>query len=1504
MFPKSSLALVEGVYKNNAVAAFFNGVMAEVVGQYVDERRSGRTRDAGGMNLRLLELGAGTGGSSQGILQKLDEYRHDVEEYRYSDVSKMFILHGEQAYGGGREYLKYAVVDIETGLEAQGVERGVYDVVIAANVLHATRSVRETVRNAKAALKENGVLVLNEITSKSVYAHLTFGLLAGWWAYEDEALRMEGNPGLTVDGWKRVLEEEGFRRVCFPAHEAHGLGQQIIVAESDGIIRQRHAVTTRPPARLTTAARSASSPTPPAMASVATPVSGDAGLLEQVEKWLVEAVGVLLKVKREAVHLDAELSEFGFDSISLTGFANHVNQAQGLDVMPTIFFEHPTLRRFAKYLVEEHGGRLVERFRLKSGVGFVAPASKIVEKSSESEVRAWNARKRRPVQPSARAARSRVEEAEAKESAAEAIAIIGLSGRLPGARDLDGFWENLRAGKDSIVEVPPDRWDWRALYGDEREAGNRSSVKWGAFIEGIDEFDPLFFGISPREARLMDPQHRLMLMYGWKAIEDAGYGPKQLWGSRTGVFVGTSTTGYGELLLTRSGIEGHTATGWVPSVGPHRLSYLLNLHGPSEPIETACSSSLVAIHRAAQAIMSGECELALAGGVSTLISPGVHISFSKAGMLSPDGKCKTFSSRADGFVRGEGVGMVLLKRLSAAERDGDHIYGLIRGSAENHGGRAQSLTAPNPQAQSELIKDAYRRAGISPRSVSYIEAHGTGTALGDPIEINGLKSAFHSLYEEIGEKADVGYCGVGSVKSNIGHLELAAGIAGLIKILLQLKHRTLVPSLHCEEINPYIQLEDSPFYIVRENQPWTTSTDPQGRARPRLAGLSSFGFGGANAHVVVEEYVGRGQESDAKWDGGAPRPAMVVLSARAPERLNEQAAQLRQAIERGALSDSDLTRVAYTLQVGREAMDHRVAMTVESMQELEAKLGEFLEGKGGIEGLYRGDVKADGGTLAVFRGDEELHEALGKWIQRGKWSKVLELWAKGLEIEWEQLYGEEKPRRLSLPTYPFARERYWIETLADWQAPVTGAVTAVLHPLLHRHASDLSELRYRSTFAGDEFFLADFAKAGGHTGRKVLPGVACLEMARAAIEHAFPAWTESTVLELRNIVFEHPIFIVEQTHVGIALQAGDPDRDRVRNLQRRRRAGNRPLPGERGLGPSAGAGDTRSRAARDANTAERAPSSVRATPATWWHRKHVAGLRSASDVDRRRIAGGDWIAQGASESDEPRLPVALDSLLIVSPCNAEMIAWVRYSPGSQPQDPLVRLDIDLCDSHGNICTQMRGVSVQPASRVVAEPAIENAVPVRKEISFVPLTQATPAPVERRKRSAVTLAAPGAPVPAAAVPSTPALQQASAGRPPITLSTVTCGVRLYDDGHGVFSIHVAESVSSRTDTISYLRQALERVQQEPALKVLLLSGLDRGVPRGREACNDAVAREAVSRHRLFSLPDDRRSAGRCHRRRLHGGSAVRLHGVQRRRDLWVHGRADPRVSHGSRNDPAQ
>src|SRR5499427_4972703 len=1028
LFPGGSMALVEGVYRNNVVADYFNDGIADLAVALVEARLA----QAAAARIRIVEVGAGTGGTSAGVFARLRPYREHIAEYCYTDVSQAFLTHARERYGAAAPYLEARVLDIERPIAGQGFEPGSYDVVIAANVLHATRNIRRSLRNVKALLRCDGVLLLNELSEGSLSQHVTFGLLEGWWRYEDAALRIEGSPALSAQTWRRVLAEEGYGSILLPLTHAHELGQQVVVAASDGVVRQgvqrRSAPKRAPSDSALVAVQAADSPAVSSPAS-----SGSAGdLLDKVQSALIQLVCGQLKVKAEDIDLDSELSEYGFDSISFTQFTNYLNERYRLELTPTIVFEYPTLGKLAHHLVERHGDVLAAQF---------APSRIAAPTAAEDYVaevgRAEPARPQRRGRISRGAVRSERQEPARRDT--EAVAVIGMSGSFPMAPDIDAFWRNLMEGRDCISEIPPERWDWREVYGDPAVQAGKTNVKHGGFIAGVDEFDPLFFGISPREAELMDPQQRLLMTHVWKAIEDAGYAAGTLSGSRTAIFAGIGSGEYAAIgAQSRIEIDGYAATGVVPSVGPNRMSYLLNLHGPSEPVETACSSSLVAIHRALQVLADDSCEMAIVGGVNTLLTPDPFVGFSKAGMLSVDGRCKTFAKDANGYARGEGVGILVLKKLSAAEAAGDHIYGVIRGSAENHGGRAQSLTAPNPKAQAEVVKAAFRRAGIGPRTVSYIEAHGTGTPLGDPIEIEGLKSAFRDL-SDASRAAASAYCGIGSVKTNVGHLELAAGVAGVIKVLLQLQHRTLVKSLHSEELNPYIQLEGSPFYVVQETRPWEALTDEGGRALPRRAGVSSFGFGGVNAHVVIEEYVGPARPTVTV------APAAIVLSAKNEARLRERAEQLVAAINARLLTDADLGDVAFTLQVGREAMEARLGLLAGSMAEVLRKLQAYLAGEEGIEDFYRGEVKRNKEALTVLAADDDMAQTIEAWVAKGKYGKLLDLWVKGLTFDWRGLYGDRLPRRISLPTYPFARERYWTPAAAA-VSPEASKVEAMLDP--------------------------------------------------------------------------------------------------------------------------------------------------------------------------------------------------------------------------------------------------------------------------------------------------------------------------------------------------------------------------------------------------------------------------------------------------------------------------
>lgn len=599
------------------------------------------------------------------------------------------------------------------------------------------------------------------------------------------------------------------------------------------------------------------------------------------------------------------------------------------------------------------------------------------------------------------------------------IAIIGVSGRYPGARSVAEFWDNLKEGKDCITEIPVNRWNWQEYFDEKRNQPGKIYCKWGGFIEGVDEFDPLFFNILPREAEAMDPQERLFLECAYETLEDAGYTRESMCkdhrdlGGNVGVFVGVMYEEY-QLYGAQAQAQGMmVALTGNPSSIANRVSYVLNFHGPSMAVDTMCSSALTALHLACRSIQNGECEAAIAGGVNVSIHPNKYLLLSQGNFASSKGRCESFGKGGDGYVPGEGVGAVILKPLSQAIKDGDHIYGVVRSSMLNAGGKTSGYSVPNPAAQGAVISMAFERAKIDPRKISYIEAHGTGTSLGDPIEINGLSRVFRKYTQ------DRQFCAIGSVKSNVGHLESAAGIAALTKVLLQLKHKKLVPSLHAKELNPNIDFEQSPFKVQRELTEWKGDY-------PRTAGISSFGAGGSNAHIIIEEYL------DEKSNGypGITRenPAVIVLSAKNKERLKEYAKELLSYIDREGYHDDNLADIAYTLQVGREGLDVRLGFTTSTINEMKEKLKAYINDLEGVAQLYRGNLRQNEDTFSFLRGlDKEIGEAIEKWIKGKDYNKVLELWVRGFAFDWNRLYDDKKPKRISLPTYPFAREKFWIK---------------------------------------------------------------------------------------------------------------------------------------------------------------------------------------------------------------------------------------------------------------------------------------------------------------------------------------------------------------------------------------------------------------------------------------------------------------------------------------------
>jgi acyl transferase domain-containing protein/thioesterase domain-containing protein/acyl carrier protein len=536
----------------------------------------------------------------------------------------------------------------------------------------------------------------------------------------------------------------------------------------------------------------------------------------------------------------------------------------------------------------------------------------------------------------------------------EPIAIIGMGCRFPGANGLTAFWRLLQNGVDAISEVPPDRWSTHEFYDPDPSIPGKTNTRWGGFLRDVDQFDSQFFGISPREATRMDPQQRILLEVAWEALEDAGLASEQLSGSRTGVYIGISGNEYGQIQLGNpSLIDGYAGTGNALSIAANRISYFFNFQGPSIALDTACSSSLVAVHLACNSLWQGESELALSGGVNLILSPAVTINFTKAGAMASDGRCKTFDARADGYVRSEGAGVVVLKPLSQALADGDPIYALIRGSAISQDGRSNGLMAPNPQAQEKVLRMALRQAGVTPDQIQYVETHGTGTFLGDPIEIQALAAVLAP-----GRSPD-NACAIGSVKTNLGHMEAAAGVAGLIKVALALKHATLPASLHFETPNPNIPFDKIPLHVQSNTTPWPKASEPA------LAGVSSFGFGGTNAHIVLEE----APQTPLPYQDQATADERVYLlpvSAHSSSALQSQVKAYREFLKVKTGEDRHrLHDICYTASLRRAHHDHRLAITGKTSDDFVNALDAYLRQEN-FSGMSSGRISAGRQHKPVF----------------------------------------------------------------------------------------------------------------------------------------------------------------------------------------------------------------------------------------------------------------------------------------------------------------------------------------------------------------------------------------------------------------------------------------------------------------------------------------------------------------------------------------------------------
>ncbi|MCR4443371.1 MAG: amino acid adenylation domain-containing protein, partial [Peptococcaceae bacterium] len=1008
----------------------------------------------------------------------------------------------------------------------------------------------------------------------------------------------------------------------------------------------------------------------------------DQGIEFHVRAVIRESTAGALKIDEEQISEDLGFSEFGVDSIIAVNLVNTINKKLNTDLQVTVLFDYSNVNKLARYIVENH----------KSELASLLPDDDPGMEKDSFEVRGGFevVNDERQIQK-------------------DAIAIIGMSGLFAGSKTVNELWEHLANGDDLVEEIT--RWNLAEYFaGTPLEKANY--CKYGSFIDDFDCFDPAFFNISVLEATYMDPRQRLFLEESWKALEDAGYAGEELKGRSCGVYVGCGAGDYHQFLGKNPPAQAFW--GNDSALIPARISYYLDILGPAVAVDTACSSSLVAVHLACQGLWSREIDLALAGGVYINCTPGIYLPANRAGMLSPTGRCYTFDERADGFVPGEGVGVVVLKRLSEAVADGDHIHGVIRGTGINQDGATNGIIAPSADSQERLERYVYDNFNINPAEIQMVEAHGTGTKLGDPIEYQALTRAFRH-YTSKRE-----YCAIGSIKSNLGHTIYAAGIAGVIKILLSLKHKKIPPSLHFRSGNPLIQFKGSPFYVNTALKDWDVGDNSK-----RCAAVSSFGLSGTNAHMVIEE-APRQERRHAQKAG-----YLIVLSAGSARQLEQQAEQMIDYCEREP--GVDCGNMSYTLLLGRKHLNHRLACIARTQQELAGLLKKWLK-EGRAPQVYHaelpGTTQQEQPSIKRYGNQclDNCRNAANNSDYLESLSAVAELYAQGYNLEFKRLFAGDQYCRIPLPTYPFARERYWIQDVEDG-APAQAVVRGVekhIHPLLHRDTSDLMEQRFSSTFSGHEFFLADHRIKG----RRILPAAAHLEMARAAVEQAAGFKKEGiTGIRLKNIVWSRPLVVGEEpkgAHISLRPEANGKLAFEIYGTSGEGKevySQGSAEPGIEVSSPSLSIEELKSRCGR-----KNLPARQYYEAFTSMGIDYGPGHRGLEEVymgEGEALAklslpgvllstSGEYVLHpslvdaafqatlgltaslGVAGEMKPALPFALRELEIYERCGVEMWAYLRFSDKKPAGEKIKEIDIDLCDDRGRVCARLKGY----ASRVL------------------------------------------------------------------------------------------------------------------------------------------------------------------------------------------------------------
>ena len=1171
-------------------------------------------------------------------------------------------------------------------------------------------------------------------------------------------------------------------------------------------------------------------------------------LPNKTQYYLREQLSSLLKIPAERIEADAPLEKYGIDSILAMNLTSQLEKTFGA-LSKTLFFEYQTIAELADYFVSAYQNKLMQIFGTTPQVDIdrdietLEPESRSNVKTEVAQKNTTSIRLRSLVKGAPKKPKSELNTQEDTP-----IAIVGLSGRYPESDDIEQFWNNLRDGKDCIVEVPEQRWRWQDYHSEDRTEDGKHFSKWGGFISGVEEFDPRFFNISPREAETIDPQERLFLQHAWMAIEDAGFTRSRLQiphagaqPGQVGVYVGVM---YGE----------YNRSGSLASIA-NRVSYILNLHGPSMTLDTMCSSSLTAIHLACQDLKSGRTNLAIAGGVNVSVHPGKYLMLSAGQFISSDGHCQSFGEGGDGYIPGEGVGVVVLKPLANAEQEKLPIYGIIKGSVLNHGGKTNGYSVPNPQAQADAITQALSVAKVDPLDVSYIEAHGTGTKLGDPIEIVALSKAFYQYSAKDGKvstdsesnhstkQPQYGFCAIGSAKSNIGHCESAAGIAGLTKVLLQMKYKQIVPSLHSSKLNPNIDFEKTPFIVNQRLKKWVRPIS-NGRKGVRIAGISSFGAGGSNAHLIIEEYQ-RSLPSVKTPIANDFSEVVFLLSARTIEQLYQKAFDLRQYLvtQLASIDTSDevalLINLAYTLQVGREAMKQRIGFVVNSLSQLGTKIDELLALKDQEqlpEGIFQG-------TKGQHLSDENNSEAMSKPSQKcydeKQYKNLLGLWINGEEIDWNKLYTKIKPSIISLPSYPFAKEKYWQSTDNNDSSGLSKKQT---HPFLQQNRTLLG----MSVFSSKLFASNRLLKTHPLHLKQYLSEACCLEMTHAALRESFPEEVALGTILLEQVRWGSPAIISQHKNISVALFEATSDSLCFEIFSDNESQESIHCQGYARFNRNISREKLTLEESRKKTQIENNPQHFISIT----RKEYFLSLESRAFVVNPAML--DFIFQQSinqrHESEYEFILQGIDSVSIYSACKSNMDVQINKLSLSESENTHYSMDISGYNEQGALCFQLSGVNYLLRSFdkkiVEKEPiGIETGVSLaQQELSSNRLQELDNILLPEKaimqendhisveKPSTISLINPEQSEKLVAKVSTKEfskIQLIQKGSAQISLSEVNAdrGLTLVQHDAGVFELKILSGSENKLTTrlIGQLNKYLHRLKQENTIKVLVLSG---------------------------------------------------------------------------------